>query len=222
MRALAIAILSATLVVPHARGVLSPEVGFLDLATAERSDEELGLVIVSLAGVTGLTPVPAFRLKLEPSGERTARRGESLEVVARLENITSETLAIPFETDWKRVLGEVPGDAVKEFPEGYMWAILRVWVEEGPDPDQRFSFPFDGILYGCLCRPETIRVLAPGQWVRIRALARVPEGIREGPGTFVVELSFAHGFNSARYRVNVLSEPASLQILPPSAAVEEP
>lgn len=222
MRAVAIAILGAGFVAPHARGAPSQEVGFLDLATAGRSDEELLFGIVSLSGGPGLTPVPAFRLTVEPSGEHTARRGELLEVVAKLENIAPETLAIPFETNWKRVLGEVPGDAVKEVPEGYMWAVLRVWGEGGAEPDQRVRFPFDGVLYGCLCRRETIRVLGPGQSVRIRALAQVPGGIWEGPGTFVVKLSFAHGFNSARYRVTVSSEPVSLQILPPSAAVEEP
>jgi hypothetical protein len=193
----------------------SEEVGFLDLATAERSDEDLGVSISSLAGVTGLTPVPAFRLKLDPPRDGPARPGDAIELVVRLENIAGDALAIPWEANWKRVLGEVPGDAVKEFPEGYMYATLGGWVESAAEPEQQMRLPFYGQIYECLRRPGTVRFLEPGQSVRIRALDRLPEGVAEGLWALVAELTFQYGFPSARYERSVSSEPVSLEVLAP-------
>jgi hypothetical protein len=200
------------------------EIAFLDLEKAERSQEELHLALYSLSGVTGLKPVPAFRLLIEPPVERSVRPGDTIELVARLENIVGEKLAIPFETNWKHVLGEVPGDMVSDFPEGYMWAVLGAWVRPATESGEVSRLPFasDGTLYGCLCQPESVRLLNPGESVRFRALATVPQGLGEGPWGLAVELQFMHGLNTARYQRSVSSEPIILEISASPAETEKP
>ncbi len=88
----------------------------------------------------------------------------------------------------------------------------------------RLPFAFDGTLYGCLCRPESVMQLDPGESVRFRALALVPPGLRQGPWTLAVEVQFMHGFDTARYQRTVSSAPVSLEVLDldPAGATQAP
>ncbi len=196
------------------------EVGFLDLTTAERPDEDLPFLF-TLSGVPGLKPIPAFRLTLDLPAGRSARPGDTIEVVFRLENITQETLAIPWAVNWKRVLGEVPPDTVEEFPEGYIWAILEVGAEFGAEPEKRQQLIVIK-LYGCLSKPETIRPLSPREYVRIRALARIPVHVEQGTWTLISELALPSGFDTTRFQQATSSEPISLEVLAASLEADTP
>jgi len=193
------------------------EVGFLDLETAGRAEGELQLVMVSLSGATGIVPVQGFHLTLLSPGFRKARRGEPVELQVVIQNIAQEALAIPWETNWQAVLGKVPGDSVKEFPEGYTEGDIRAYLQAGtaaPEaPGERLQLSFDGVLYGCRCKPGTLLDLAPGQSARIRAVAKVPQEMREGEWRLVIRMSFSTGLDSVHYLTSVESEPVCLDIV---------
>ncbi|GAB4127288.1 MAG: hypothetical protein Kow001_22640 [Acidobacteriota bacterium] len=107
-----------------------------------------------------------------------------------------------------------------------MWAALGAWVRSAAQPGEvsRLPFAFEGTLYGCLCRPESVMPLDPGESVRFRTLALVPPGLREGPWTLAVELQFMDGFDTARYQSALSSEPVSLEVvdIDPAGATEAP
>ncbi len=79
--------------------VMPPEeVGFLDLASADRAERWMRRGRSWAGRVKGLTPAPPFRLSLLLPERVTVRAGGTVELVMRLENIAPETLAIPWET----------------------------------------------------------------------------------------------------------------------------
>jgi hypothetical protein len=141
-------------------GVLFGQVEVLDLTKRVLPpDRRWGVVEVSHSGAR--EPVPPLDLSLILPQEVYRFDDEFVFEVA-IKNITGVPFPIPWEPDWTKI---VPEEKPDRLPEGYRSAAL--FLSAGP-AEQKVNLVAFG-LEGSEEVGGSIRVLAPGETVRIRA-----------------------------------------------------
>lgn len=121
---------------------------------------------VGAVEVTSVERTPPLELTLILP-QQTYRLGEEFVFEVAIQNIAGAPFPIPWEPDWRRILPDGVPAQLDQLPEGYRSAALFLNAALGEQEVSLVSFSLDGSEEV----PGSIRVLAPGETVRVRAKA---------------------------------------------------